>query len=330
MSALPDRGLARRHLVAVAVATAIAVLGASSAVAAFSSQAGNQDNELRAAADLTAPTVPRSVFQKIEGGVPGYVRQGGGVYVFAQLDESGNPASGVDEATAVTAAGSEVPLVAGDYMAAGQVYNYRSTLRSMSSPLAAANYAYTVMTSDAAGNDRVESGFSYVVDNTAPAGSGIDATNRPGGTLGRPELGDTVRFTYSEQIDAHSIISGWLGAGTQNVVVRINNNAAAGSSDQLVVYNGANNSQLPLGAIDLNRNDYVTSNTTFGASGTPSTLSQSGGEFTITLGTAAGTVSTGGGNATMAWVPSNVAFDRAGNRSGTATVNESGSNDRNF
>ena len=53
-----------------------------------------------------------------------------------------------------------------------------------------------------------------------------------------------MTFTFSEQIDPESILSGWTGAST-NVVVRINDTA----TDTVLIYNSANTTQLPLGTM---------------------------------------------------------------------------------
>jgi len=77
------------------------------------------------------------------------------------------------------------------------------------------------------------------------------------------------------------VIPGWGGAST-NVVVRIDNNVTG--RDEVTFYNAANSAVLPLGAVNLNRNGYVGGYTTFGASGTASTLTLSGGVATVQLG----------------------------------------------
>jgi hypothetical protein len=99
------------------------------------------------------------------------------------------------------------------------------------------------------------------------------------------------------------------------------------------VYNAANTALLPLTngtGLNLNRTDYVNTNRTFGATGTPSTMVRSGNSITITLGTQSGPGTTAGGNGTMAWTPSASATDRAGNPTSTTARNETGTADREF
>ena len=56
-----------------------------------------------------------------------------------------------------------------------------------------------------------------------------------------------------------------------------------------------------------------------------------GNQIVITVGAiASGTTLTPTGNVTMRWAPSNAVRDLAGNAGSTATVNESGTADRDF
>ena len=113
-----------------------------------------------------------------------------------------------------------------------------------------------------------------VVDNTAPTASDVQTTNVGGGTLGRPENGDTVTFTYSEQIPTTSILAGWNGTATA-VTVRINNQ---GGNDRLEVWDAANTAKLPLTSTFLGlNNNYVTGDSTFNG-----TMVQAGASITIT------------------------------------------------
>ncbi|MGZ5408352.1 MAG: hypothetical protein ACXWDG_11290, partial [Aeromicrobium sp.] len=127
------------------------------------------------------------------------------------------------------------------------------------------------------------------------------------------------------QMDTYSILAGWTGASTP-VVVRLND----GPSDSIAIYNAADSSPLPLGTISLGRGDYSTSNITFGASGTTSTMVRSGAVITIRLGTPSAVATTAGGTGTMNWTPSAAATDRAGNASTTAVRAEAGTEDADF
>jgi hypothetical protein len=315
--------------VPIALAVLLATTGGAS-LAAFKSTTSNATNSFAAAADYRAPTVSTTVIAKTTGYDAGYVKQGGTYYVYANVSDTGNPASGVStvkaDVSALTTGSTAVTLTAGSYSAQGTSYNYRSAGLTVSNPLSAGSKSYSITSTDAAGNSGTQTGFTVTVDNTAPTASDVQTANGAT-TVGKPELGDTITYTFSEPIDPQSILSGWTGAST-SVVVRINNT----NPDTLLVYDSANTTQLPLGSVSLGSTggNYVGTNRTFGASGTASTMVRSGSTIKVTLGTASGSTLTETTAGTMTWTPSTSTYDRAGN-AGTATAaNESGAADKEF
>jgi hypothetical protein len=163
-------------------------------------------------------------------------------------------------------------------------------------------------------------------DTTAPVAMDLQASDHAGGIAGRPELSDTVVLTFSEAMAPGSILAGWTGASA-NVVVRINNTGT--TDDTVEVWNGANTTQLNLGTMHSQGN-YVTANTTFGASGTPSTIVMSGVSITVTLGTMAGTNRTDGAINIWTWNPSTAATDVVGNACEASVGTEGGTQDLDF
>jgi hypothetical protein len=276
--------------------------------AAYSGNATSSGNELVAAADWVAPTVSASVIGKSQGGVPGYIRQGGAYNVYANVSDSG-----------------AAVLSAGSFSIGAAAYNYRTASLTANATLAAGTYGYALTSKDAVANSGTQSGYTVIVDNTAPTASDVQTTNKSGNVAGRPDIGDTVVLTFSEPIDANSILANWTGAAT-GVVVRIAN----GSNDTLTVYNAANTTQLPLGSVNLGRTDYVSASATFGVTGTASTMVQSANAITLTLGTASAGPSTAASTGTMIWTPSASAYDRAGNAETTTTRSEVAPLDRDF
>jgi hypothetical protein len=158
----------------------------------------------------------------------------------------------------------------------------------------------------------------------APVAMDLQVTNG-GTTIGRPEPGDAIVLTFSEPMAPGSILAGWTGASS-NVVVRLN---TSGSNDTVNVYNATNTAQLSLGTMQTQGN-YVTANTTFGASGTPSTVVMSGATITITLGTMTGAVRTDSNINLWTWSPSTAATDLAGNACESSAATESGTQDQDF
>ena len=328
----PLERLRRRRLVGrVSLSLGVLLLvggaGSEGIFGAFTKTSTNSGNAVASAADYVGPTASAAELGKAEGGTAGYVRSGGTYHVYAQITDFGNPASGVASAIA-SSSGTSAALAAGSFAFSGDSYNWRSALQTVPSA-SEGTYSFQVDATDAAGNADTSTGFSFVIDNTAPSATDIQATNF-GTIVGRPEINDRVVFTYSEPIEPATILAGWTGAQT-NVVVRINNNAAAtGGNDQVLIFNSGNTSQLPLGSVNLGRTDYVGANRTFGASSTTSKMTMSGNAVTVVLGTQSGSGTTAAGSGTMTWTPSSTPTDRADNNTSTTSRTETGSFDREF
>ena len=322
---------------ALAAAAIAAVLLGSAALArpsvwgSFTAKAPSAGNTITAAADFRAPSASASAIGKSTGGATGYLKKGGAYYVYANVADSGNPASGISTVTAdvsaITPGSTAVALSAGSFTAGGVAYNRRSAALTAEIGLAAGSYGYSLTMTDAAGNSKTQSGYSVAVDNTGPTGSGVQTTNG-GSAAGLAQAGDTISFTYTEALDPNSVLSGWTGGAT-SVVVRLNNGSGS-SNDTLTVYNSANATQLALGSVNLGRVDYTAANLTFGATGTASSMTMSGATITITLGTQSAAATTAAGTGAMSWTPSASATDPAGNNASTTAVTESGTADKEF
>jgi hypothetical protein len=283
--------------------------------------------------DNTAPTVSSSAIAKSSGTglyLSGKIKQGGTYYVYANASDAN---SGLATVTAnvnnITTGQTSVTLTAGSYSVNGTSYNYRSAALTANGTLSEGAKTYSVTATDNDANSTTNSTFSVTVDNTAPTANTttkVAATNQTG-TVSKPDVGDKIVYTYSEQIDPESILAGWTGAST-NVTVRLNNNTACPSSananDNITIFNTGNTAQLPLGCIDLATTSFVTANVTIGQSGstTLSTMSQSGAAITDTLGSTTGTVTQVTGTRNMVWWPSASAFDAAGNAETTTSQAE--------
>jgi hypothetical protein len=288
-----------------------------------------------ASASITVahPTVAAATIAKSTGGNAGYIKQGGTYYVYANVTGSGTPPAGVSGVTAdvsaVTAGQTATSLTSGTYTVDGQSYDYRSAQLTAKTPLTAGTKSFTVALTDSA-SAKTTTSYSVTVDNTVPAGSGIQTANAGGGTVGRAEAGDTLTLTYSEQLDPNSLFSGWDGSSMNVAVVLVDGTSSA--DDTIQVWDVPRVSQIPFGTIDLGRKDYLTSHSydVFGVTGTPSTMVMSGSTITITLGTPSVTADTAAGSGAMTWTPTASATDRAGNAASTSTVTESGGSDREF
>ncbi len=327
--------------VALAAVTALALIAAGAAIAAFGARTSNPGNTITAAPDFVPPAITATVVAKTQGGVVGFVRKGGGYFVYANVSaDTGNPASGLNTVKAnvgeITSGQAEVTLAAGTFTAGGVTYNYRSAELTANSAIEGSR-PYTVTATDKAGNAGTVSGTA-TVDNVAPTAADIQTANK-GTTVGLAEEKDTITYTFSEPIEPESVLAGWNGTSTP-VVVRLVDNGLLGlatGNDEVLIYNSANNAQLPLGAVNMGRSDYVAGLlggfVSYGATGTPSTMTMSGNTITITLGTLLGVLvgpTTAAGTGTMVWTPVATPYDRAANVMATSPATESGAVDKDF
>jgi hypothetical protein len=332
-----------RLMLAVVAAGALAAACMGGTFAAFTGTASNEGNALTAASDFRAPEVTRSAIAHSGSATPGFIKQGGTYFVYAQVaPDSGSPASGILAVTAdvaeVTTGQGATPLVAGSYSAGGASYNYRSAPLVADAVLSEGEKSYSVTATDVATNGKTLAGLSVTVDNTAPGASDVQTANGST-TVGRAQEDDTLTLTFSEPIEPGSVLSGWDGSAT-NVVVRLTNGGLLGlGDDDLEIRNAANSAALPFGRIDLKRTDYADGllggSVDFGAGGNASTMTMTGSTVTVKLGNpvavglGSGTT-TAAGSASMSWIPAATPTDLAGNLSSTTSATESGTADREF
>ena len=298
---------------------------------AFAQQTANPGSVISAAPDFRAPAVSSTFIAKTIGGTAGAIKPAGTYYVYANVSDTGNPASGVSTVradlssfdTGITAAA----LTAGSFTAGGVAYGYRSASLTADTPKANGSYAYSLTATDVAANTGTQTGFAVTMDGTVPTAADVQTAN--GGAIGgRPELNDTITYTSSEPMDPNSILAGWTGA-TTDVVARIDNNIVSGN-DRLRVYNSTNVTLLNFSSVNLGRLDYVTANTTFGVTGTKAKMTMTGSTITVVLGTqsAAGTTAAAAG--TMCWTPAAGPTDPAGNALSLTARSETGVADADF
>ena len=220
---------------------AVALVAAvPAAMAAFTSTT-SAANTIATAADWTAPSVSSTVIAKQTGYLAGAIKQGGTYYVYANVADSGNPASGIStvktDESAITSGQTAVNLTAGSYSVNGVSYNYRTAVQTAGNPLSGPK-SYTITSTDALAYSRLQTGYTVTVDNTAPTATNVSTGNAGGGNHGLAEPGDTITFTFSEQIDPQSILAGWTGAAT-NVTVEF------GDGGCLLVLCGSDTFSIP-------------------------------------------------------------------------------------
>jgi signal peptidase I len=313
------------------IALAAVIILAAAAPAAGMTSTTSAANTMSSAADWLPPSVSTTVIAKQTGYLAGSIKQGGTYYVYASVADSGNPASGIStvktDVSAITTGSTAVSLTSGSYSVNGVSYNYR-TAALMANGTLSGTKSYTITSTDALSYAQTQNGYSVSIDNAAPTATNISTGNGAGGTHGLAEASDTITFTFSEPIDPESILSGWTG-GSTNVVVELEDGGCTVvlcNDDTFQIYNAAYNATLPLGSVDLGTGNYYGCSgigvlcgktpTAFGASGTASTMVQSGSTITITLGTNSGgngILHTVGGSNAMVWDSITTPYDAAGN-----------------
>jgi chitinase len=285
--------------------------------AAFSATTSNGGNSFGVKADYEPPTIVRSEIARTTATTGGKIRSSAPYYVYAQVTDGGNPASGVNSVTAnvcniTTASCAAVALTSGNYTVSGLTYDYRSGSTTANAGLTNGSKTYTVTAVDAASNSSGAVSFSVTVDGNAPSGSNVQTANASGGTAGKAETGDTITFTFSEGMDPASIANNWDGTAT--TVVAAFANGGCGASDAVSV------TSVNLGTLCLS-GDYVNGSKTF--TGSTMVLSGGGTIVTITLGTPpANGLNTETVAGVMVWTPVAAATDVAGNACATTVANE--------
>lgn len=301
-------------------ALALAALAASVLAVAFSAAAFTDSTpnsvSVNAAPDWTAPTVDASALARSSSSPVGYLKAGSVYHVYANVSDSGNPASGVASVkasvTGITSGQSAVTLSPGSYTVAGVTYGYRSAQLTAGSNVSGTK-SYTITATDADGNSDSDS-FSATVFKGSFEADSFDLDNGSSGTSGKPEKGDDVVLEFNREVDPDSIVSGWNGSGTKSVTVTISNN----SSDDVLSVSGATTGTIAL------KGDFVSGTVNF----TGSTLSLDGAVVTIVLGTASGSAKTVTGSVKPVWSPSTSIRDIVGDACSSATV--TGGNARQF
>ncbi|KZE94785.1 hypothetical protein AVP42_00712 [Agromyces sp. NDB4Y10] len=173
------------------------------------------------------------------------------------------------------------------------------------------------------------------IDNTPVRGFDVQTANG-GATPGKVDTGDTMTFTYSEQMNPASIVAGWNGSALPVTLrLRDGNLLGLGNAGDTVdiLRSGA---AVNLGSVNL-RQDYIKTSKTsnFNATLTATTATVNGVPVTVVQVTV-GSLLNGGALRTvntasaMVWSPTAAATDMAGNPCSTAPVTESGALDREF
>jgi hypothetical protein len=158
--------------------------------------------------------------------------------------------------------------------------------------------------------------FTVLQPTAAVIASGTTAPN------GTPGSGDTIVYTFSQQMDPNSILSGWNGAST-NVEACFTRASSTASTALAVATTSACTTAVNLGSVNLGEGSphYITNGTTVGLTATMSMATVSNESVvTVTLTATSSSFTAHTGNTVWTWTPSASAADLAGNPLSTSVT----------
>jgi hypothetical protein len=176
-----------------------ATLAAGRTEAAFNSAAGNEDSSYSVAPDFVAPSVTRTRVADPGNGPSYAARRCRFYYAYAEVTDTGSPASGVASVVAnltdLTAGLGADSLIAGSYSLDGLSYGYRSLPRLTAAT--AGSYLYDLTSTDIAGNSRVGVDYPATVAANGAAVSAVFLTGLEQGVASTTALGVFTTVTGS-------------------------------------------------------------------------------------------------------------------------------------
>jgi hypothetical protein len=196
-----------------------------------------------------------------------------------------------------------------DYAATGSLALNLGTIRD-----AATNNATLTLAAPGASGS-LGANKDLVIDTTKPLPTALALANGTG-TVGTVDRGDTVTITYSEPLKVSALCSTWSGDGSaQSVSDATLTITDGGSGNDSLSSVSSPTCTFNLGSVGLGSKFWVGATTTFGASGTKSSIQWNATTkvLTITLGTASAAGGTGIASVTPTYTPSALISDPAGN-----------------
>ncbi|WP_411731503.1 S26 family signal peptidase [Paeniglutamicibacter sp.] len=200
-------------------------------------------------------------------------------------------------------------------------------------------YDFRAVLTDGAGKETISALVTgRRVDNSPLRAADVQAANGTG-ALGKVDAGDTLSFTYSQQVNLASVTPGWTGASLP-VTLRLRDGNVQGlgtgnSGDTVDIQRPG--STVNLGSVNTKGNFAKNSKTiTFNATMTATTITTAGVPktvVTVTLGAptgGTGSLRTSTTAVAMVWTPKSSVTSTTGVPSSIAPVTETGTIDRDF
>ncbi|WP_404289627.1 S26 family signal peptidase [Glutamicibacter arilaitensis] len=200
-------------------------------------------------------------------------------------------------------------------------------------------YDFRAILTDGTGKETISAPVTGVrIDNRPLRGVDIQAANGSG-VSGRLDAGDTLAFTYSQQVNLASVTPGWTG-NSLPVTLRLRDGNVQGlgtgnNGDTVDVQRPG--SSVNLGSVNTKSNFAKNNKTiTFNATMSATTVTTAGVPrtvVTVTLGApinSSGSLRTSTAATAMVWTPTSSVTSTTGVPSSIAPVTESGTLDRDF
>ncbi len=183
--------------------------------------------------DTAAPSITLSAIASTTGTSPvGFVKEGGGYYVYADASDANGVSSVTANVSNVTTGQTAVALPAcvSACTVGGHTYLYKSGALTAGNPLSEGSKSYTVTGVDVVSNTSSPAGYSVVVDNTAPSVSTVIAATTGTSPQGFLKQGGTYRV-YANVTD----LPGGAGASSGVNASSITANVSTVSTGQTAV-----------------------------------------------------------------------------------------------
>ncbi len=240
-------------------------------------------------------------------------------YTATATDPAGNSATASRTATKDTTAPAVTALAVGPAANAstGQIRKSGSYYVYANATDTAPGTVATVNTSGAATG-------SVNVDGTAPSPAGVTLGNHTGGLAGKPETGDTITFTFSEEMDPGTLYAGWgwgITPDVTNAVITFNDNTGGNGTNQPDSLTVTGPSGVSLGTVTNLEGHLVTAKQRSYTFGATVQYAVTGGQSVVTVtlgGVTAGASGIGtAGSSTFTWAAASTTTDLATNPIGS-------------
>jgi hypothetical protein len=149
-------------------------------------------------------------------------------------------------------------------------------------------------------------------------------TANVGGTVGRPQAGDTVTVVFSVQLSQATLCSSWTNGTSSRTLSATLQIADGGSGNDVLTVSSVSaaicSAGFRFGSLDLGSPGYVSATRTYTTSTIALTQTAAATTVKLTLGTASGAGTTVSSGAAAVYIPNPLVADLSGNLCGANTA----------